>query len=175
MKEIKKYLVAVFIFSVVFSQDNTSTKKSINHGMSIRTGNESILQIFSEFDNSSSFVNPSFSYSIRSNNYICESGINHIKEWDNYRTRTATILGLGIFKSKNLNKDIMSRYFGLQLKTIIATDSDLVQVISPTYGIEYLINANFSISGEASLNYLFDDSDSKQIDTSSKIVFRFYL
>ena len=69
----------------------------------------------------------------------------------------------------------MSRYFGLQLKTIIATDSDLVQVISPTYGLEYLINANFSISGEASLNYLFDDSDSKQIDTSSKIVFRFYL
>ena len=69
----------------------------------------------------------------------------------------------------------MSRYFGLQFRTVVLTDEGPVQVISPTYGLEYSINANFSISGEASLNYLFDDADNKQIDTSSKIVFRFYL
>jgi hypothetical protein len=175
MKKIRKYLVAVFIFSVVFSQDNKLTKKYINHGMSIGIGNESILQIFSGFNNSTSLVNPSFSYSIRLNNYIYEPGINHISEWGNNQTRTATIFGLGIFKSKNLNSNLMSRYFGLQFKTAIFTDEDPVQVISPTYGLEYSINANFSISGEASLNYLFDDGDNKQIDTSSKIVFRFYL
>lgn len=175
MKEIRKYLVAVFIFSVVFSQNITLTKKSINHGMSIRIGNQSIVQLFSGFDNSTSFYDPSFSYSIRLNNYICEPGINHISEWNNNQKRTTTILGLGIFKLKNLNNNILNRYFGLQFRTVILTDRDPVQVISPTYGLEYSINANFSISGEASLNYLFDDSDYKQIDTSSKIVFRFYL
>ena len=42
MKGICKFLIVVFIFSTGFSRNNTLTKTSIKHGMSIRFGNENI-------------------------------------------------------------------------------------------------------------------------------------
>ena len=120
-------------------------KTSIKHGMSIRIGNENIQGLFLGLDNATSFFSPSFSCSVRLKNYMVEPGIKLIREWDNRRTRTMTILGLGIFRSKKFKNKDVNRYFGLRLNGVLFTseydgeqgDEGLVQMISPTYGIEY--------------------------------------
>ena len=183
MKRVKIYFISMLILSAIFSQDNSLPKESLKHGMSITFGSESAYGDLIRSDFSTSFLTPSFSYSVQLKNYIFEPGINLSREWDDSRTKTMTILGLGIFKLKNLYNNNINRYFGLRLNTVVFSskydsehgDEDSAQIFSPTYGLEYLINGNFSISGEASINYLIDDSDNKFMDTSSKIVFRFYL
>tara|TARA_B100001093_G_C26473252_1_gene861557 strand:- start:23 stop:571 length:549 start_codon:yes stop_codon:yes gene_type:complete len=182
MKNIRKYFINLLIFSAVFSQENNIPKESLKHGMSIAFGNTNYGAPVG-LDYVTSIFTPSFSYSVQLENYIIEPGINFAREWDDNRVKTMTIVGLGIFKSKNLYKNNVDRYLGLRLNGVLLTskydgeqgDEDSAQIISPTYGLEYLTNNKFSISGEASLNYLIDDNNNKFMDTSSKIVFRFYL
>ena len=56
------------------------------------------------------------------------------------------------------------------------SDSENIMTISPTFGIEYLIDSNFSLGADILINYMTveDEDDFNHIDLGSNLFFRFY-
>ena len=183
----RKYFLTILLIGFSSGEDEQIITKANTQGLGLSFSQQNILAIFSQTNVPSSVTQPSLYYIFNKGNLQFEPGFGISQTEDGSRTTTNTILGLGILYFNKISDTKINRYIGIRLSNLSlkqeyndddyeASDSDNLMTISPTFGIEYLIDSNFSVSADILINYMKieDEEDFNQIDLGSNLFFRFY-
>ena len=184
---LKKYLLTILLIGFASAEDEKVINKENNQGIGLSFSQQNILAIFGQNNVSSSITQPSLYYILNKGNLQLEPGFGISQTKDGSRSSTNTILGLGILYFTKISDTKINRYAGIRLSNLSLkqsyndgdyeeSDSENLMTISPTFGIEYLVDSNFSVSADILMNYMTieDEEDFNQIDLVSNLFFRFY-
>ena len=135
----------------------------------------SVMGVYFPFETTSGiFIEPLITHSSSSSEIDYDYNYNSDFNLDYEESESSWGITLGIFKSKYLNK--MRTYGGIRVGKVWIVEEETNQddyewdalIISPTFGVEYFINENFSFGGEAMYSML--SSENKEDDSTTTIM-----
>ena len=185
----RNYLLIIMLIAIALGEDKQIITKTQTQGLGLSFSQQNLLALLGQTNVSSSIAQPSLYYILKKDNIHIEPGFSISQTKDGSRTSTSTTLGLGILYFTKISDTKINRYAGIRLSNLSLkqeynnndydyeeSDSENIMTISPTFGIEYLIDSNFSLGADILINYMTveDEDDFSHIDLGSNLFFRFY-
>ena len=185
----RNYLLTIILIAIALGEDKQIITKTQTQGLGLSFSQPNILALLGQTNVSSSITQPSLYYILKKGNIHIEPGFSISQTKDGSRTSKNTTLGLGILHFTKISNTKVNRYAGIRVSNLSLkqeykdddydyeeSESENIMTISPTFGIEYLIDSNFSLSADILINYMTveDQDDFNHIDLGSNLFFRFY-
>ena len=185
----RNYLLTIILIAIALGGDKQLITKTQTHRLGLSFSQQNILALLGQTNVSSSITQPSLYYILKRGNIHIEPGFSISQTKDGSRTSNNTTLGLGILHFTKFSNTKINRYSGIRVSNLSLkqeykdddydyeeSDRENIMTISPTFGIEYLIDSNFSLSADILINYMTieDEDDFYHIDLGSNLFFRFY-
>ena len=185
----RNYLLTIILIAIALGEDKQIITKTQTQGLGLSFSQQNILALLGQTNVSSSIAQPSLYYILKKGNIHIEPGFSISQTKDGSLTSKNTTLGLGILHFTKISNTKINRYAGIRLSKLSLkqeynnndydyeeSDSENIMTISPTFGIEYLIDNNFSLGADILINYMTveDEDDFNHIDLGSNLFFRFY-